>query len=110
MSCFSSLFLCHDPPATCSIEVLPDSVFGIHDESVADSGTVNGDELQRWIPVCVGPLPLQVHRQGLSEAEASYSVYIVFLYLNWESNTCCGKHLVSSSGQTLAAGLGSRSL
>lgn len=39
----------------CSIEVLPDSVFGIHDESVSDGGTVdvrtNGDGLQHWIPV-----------------------------------------------------------
>lgn len=66
MSCFSLLFSV-TTPATCSTEVLPDSVFGIRDESVADSGTVNkrtnGDELQHWIPV-FGPklLSLSMYR------------------------------------------------
>lgn len=77
---FFSALLRHDPPATCSAEVLPHSVVGVHDESVADSGTVNvrtnGDGLQHWIPVCSGLSSSPSPRPGfVAEAVASCCVY-----------------------------------
>lgn len=78
-----------------STEVLLDSVFGIHDESVAESGTVNvrtdGDELQHWISVCLGLSSSRSPRAPPGfVAEAKHHTLSIpdffFFILNWESN------------------------
>lgn len=66
---------------TCSTEVLPHSVFGIHGESVADSGTVNVKNKRGWTAALdlsvLGPehlLPL--HVQGLSQSPKHRTVAV----------------------------------
>ena len=92
---FFSLSSATTPPPllTCSTEVLPHSVFGIHGESVADGGTVNVKNKRGWTAALdlgvFGPeLPLHV-RWFVTESEASHSGYYwhMFLYFfNWESS------------------------
>lgn len=123
---FFPAFLRRTPPTTCLTEVLPDSVFGISDESVAESGTVNvgrtdGDELQRWILVSSG---LSSSRSPcaplgfVAEAKQPHSVYYWHVFLLfcsfypifWIGRVINGEWAVvqlSSSGQTLAGHLGS---